>query len=226
MFDCQLLLSPKTFRCLHSAAEYDALAEPVYDRKGQPRVLFAGEATTRYHPSTVHGAWLTGLREATRLDVHARAGWHRKGHRYKPEDDFAPDVMYETSILFDPKRGVPRARAGSGVRRGTGKVRLRPSKQPDGTDCRRSPRLDADGQQTGKRRKAESAEATEGPAGSLRRLPHRLDGSHEAETHDSFRNMSNERRKLPLGRPARVSRAQEIESVLLGDRDVLLPKRS
>jgi len=38
------------------------LAEPI----GQ-RLLFAGEATHRRWPTTVHGAWLSGLREAERL---------------------------------------------------------------------------------------------------------------------------------------------------------------
>ena len=33
------------------------------------RVQFAGEATTKYHPSTIHGAYLTGIREASRLDL-------------------------------------------------------------------------------------------------------------------------------------------------------------
>jgi monoamine oxidase len=42
--------------------DHDALAEPV----GQ-RLLFAGEATHRRWPTTVHGAWLSGLREAERL---------------------------------------------------------------------------------------------------------------------------------------------------------------
>ncbi|CAM9348964.1 unnamed protein product [Pylaiella littoralis] len=133
-----------------SAEEYDALAEPISDRRGKPRVLFAGEHTTKYHPSTVHGAWLTGLREATRLDSHARAGWHRKGKR---DDDFSPDIMYETSVLFDAKRVASRARKGVGRR--PGKVRIRPSKQSDGTDCRRSPRI-VHGEQQGKRRRPDS----------------------------------------------------------------------
>ncbi len=42
-------------------ADYDALAAPV------GRLLFAGEATNRQYPATVHGAWLSGLREAARL---------------------------------------------------------------------------------------------------------------------------------------------------------------
>jgi lysine-specific histone demethylase 1 len=42
--------------------DYDALAEPVGDR-----VFFAGEATTHKWPATMHGAFLSGLREAARV---------------------------------------------------------------------------------------------------------------------------------------------------------------
>ena len=42
--------------------DYELLAEPV-----QGRLLFAGEATHRLHPCTVHGAYLSGIREAQRL---------------------------------------------------------------------------------------------------------------------------------------------------------------
>lgn len=45
-----------------SADAFDALAEPVGER-----IFFAGEATIRSHPGTVHGAWLSGLREADRI---------------------------------------------------------------------------------------------------------------------------------------------------------------
>lgn len=40
------------------------------DSDGNPRVLFGGEHTNRQYPSTVHGAFLSGLREAARLADH------------------------------------------------------------------------------------------------------------------------------------------------------------
>ncbi len=44
------------------AKDYDALAKPVDDR-----LFFAGEATIRQHPGTVHGALMSGIREAKRI---------------------------------------------------------------------------------------------------------------------------------------------------------------
>ncbi len=46
-----------------SDRDYDNLADPVGDR-----LFFAGEATSRQHAATVHGAYLSGLREAQRID--------------------------------------------------------------------------------------------------------------------------------------------------------------
>ncbi len=45
-----------------TGADYDLLARPVANT-----LLFAGEATMRAHPATVHGAYLSGLREAERV---------------------------------------------------------------------------------------------------------------------------------------------------------------
>jgi monoamine oxidase len=42
-----------------SGDDYDALAEPVEDV-----LFFAGEAASREYPSTVHGAYLSGVRAA------------------------------------------------------------------------------------------------------------------------------------------------------------------
>ncbi|VVC91303.1 unnamed protein product [Leptidea sinapis] len=45
----------------------DDLAAPLVDAAGTPRVLFAGEATSRIHFASVHGASETGKREALRV---------------------------------------------------------------------------------------------------------------------------------------------------------------
>nr|CAB3258319.1 lysine-specific histone demethylase 1A [Phallusia mammillata] len=59
-----------------SGEDYDVMAAPVdcrgthYDevtKSGNPRVFFAGEHTMRNYPATVHGALLSGFREAARI---------------------------------------------------------------------------------------------------------------------------------------------------------------
>jgi len=46
-----------------SARDYDVMAEPLWCE----RLLWAGEATSREHPATVAGAFLSGIREAGRI---------------------------------------------------------------------------------------------------------------------------------------------------------------
>ncbi|KJH51625.1 hypothetical protein DICVIV_02161 [Dictyocaulus viviparus] len=51
----------------------DTLAEPVRSRSedglysGPMRIFFAGEHTSERYPASVHGAWLSGVREAARI---------------------------------------------------------------------------------------------------------------------------------------------------------------
>lgn len=58
-----------------SGSDYDLLASPVIPpnnqgvsvTSGPARLFFAGEHTIRNYPATVHGAFLSGLREASRI---------------------------------------------------------------------------------------------------------------------------------------------------------------
>lgn len=58
-----------------SGSDYDLLASPVIPPNAQgvsvttgpARLFFAGEHTIRNYPATVHGAFLSGLREASRI---------------------------------------------------------------------------------------------------------------------------------------------------------------
>jgi hypothetical protein len=47
--------------------DHEVLGEPICDAQGTPRIFFGGEHTICRWPSTVHGAMLSGMREATRV---------------------------------------------------------------------------------------------------------------------------------------------------------------
>jgi [histone H3]-N6,N6-dimethyl-L-lysine4 FAD-dependent demethylase len=87
---------------------YDAVAQPIYaadgidDNDKIPRILFAGEHTTKYYPSTIHGAFLSGVREAYRLDcsVDAELNQHI---RFRDCDVYHPTF----SLLGDPPDTPP-----------------------------------------------------------------------------------------------------------------------
>ena len=56
-----------------SGRDYDELAWPV--GVASTRVFFAGEHTNGQHPATATGAFISGLREAQRIDEAARGGF-------------------------------------------------------------------------------------------------------------------------------------------------------
>ena len=64
------------------------------DKPKRPLILFAGEATTAYHPSTIHGAFESGIREAYRLDV-----------ALEPELN---EITFDESQLYQPTFTVRR----------------------------------------------------------------------------------------------------------------------
>jgi len=72
--------------------ELQSMSEPIFEssfstfpKTYHPLIMFAGEATSPYHPSTIHGAYLSGIREAYRLDF---ALYPKENKNLKFKDSF------------------------------------------------------------------------------------------------------------------------------------------
>jgi len=77
----------------------DMLAEPLCTEDGMPIVLFAGEATHRSYIGTVHGAFLSGCREAERLLMV----WQEQ------QAALAAHALPAGTFLLDPTTHLPAA---------------------------------------------------------------------------------------------------------------------
>lgn len=77
--------------------QLEAMSEPIVDSDtGRALVLFAGEHTTPYHPSTIHGALSSGIREAYRLDLNFFPAWNQNM-------EFEPDHLYKKTFTVKRK---------------------------------------------------------------------------------------------------------------------------
>ena len=76
--------------------QLEVMSEPIVDENGRPLILFAGEHTTPFHPSTIHGAFSSGIREAYRVDLNFFPDWNN-------HLEFEPNHLYKKTFTVKRK---------------------------------------------------------------------------------------------------------------------------
>uniref|UniRef100_A0A7E4WDZ9 Lysine-specific histone demethylase n=1 Tax=Panagrellus redivivus TaxID=6233 RepID=A0A7E4WDZ9_PANRE len=86
--------------CDATDKDHDVLAEPITDKNGIPRLFFGGEHTITRWPSTVHGAMISGFREATRI---ANTFGEPLYAFVDPDDEAAAKTARDAAVKVDEK---------------------------------------------------------------------------------------------------------------------------
>jgi len=102
-----------------SGVEHSELERPCFDRFGNIRCLFAGEHTSSTHPSTIHGAYMSGIREAYRLDLT----YHGKGQGLT--FDWSGNTIYKRTFGLGKTLGMIAVKDLEGaIRRPNGRAKI------------------------------------------------------------------------------------------------------
>lgn len=104
-----------------SPRDYDVLARPLAGGGSRPNLFFAGEATNRMFPASVHGAFFSGVREAKR--IHLLYGAHDRLRSVKQRQQELSELVREEDVftkeafadLYSPAFTFPVNGQGGGV---------------------------------------------------------------------------------------------------------------